>query len=139
MFYMDGEDLVKIKGTIEQWRIIVGRVRSMHLIRDILVVIGELNLWEVEEGQIIKCKRLEEEVSCGALAHKPGNDFNIIICNFLMQMLVYSKDYTLLWAVKLDYVLIRLIIIENSLLKGALIFLTDQGSVELAYLGTEIQ
>jgi hypothetical protein len=42
---MDGEDLVKIKGTIEQWRIIVGRVRSLQLIHDILVVIGELNLW----------------------------------------------------------------------------------------------
>ncbi len=46
-----------------------------------------------------------------------------------MQMLVYSKDYTLLWAVKLDYVPIRLIVSENPLLKGALIFLTDQGSV----------
>jgi hypothetical protein len=47
MFYMDGEDLVKIKGNIEQWRIIVGRVRSMHLIHEVLLLIGELNLWEV--------------------------------------------------------------------------------------------
>lgn len=45
---MDGQDLVKIKGTVEQWRIIVGRVRSLYLIKDILIVIGEVNLWEVE-------------------------------------------------------------------------------------------
>jgi hypothetical protein len=48
MYYMDGEDLVMIKGTVEQWRIIVGRVRSLFLISDILIVIGELNLWEVD-------------------------------------------------------------------------------------------
>lgn len=56
-----------------------------------------------------------------------------------MQMLIYSRDYALLWAVKLDYVPIRLIISEKSPLKGAMVFLTDQGSLEISYLGTEIQ
>lgn len=93
------------------------------------MIIGELNLWEVDEGKIIKTKRLEEEVSCGALAFKPNQEFNIVICNFMMQMMIYSQDYTLLWAVKLDYVPIRLIISEHDLFKGTMVFLTDQGSV----------
>ncbi len=86
-------------------------------------------MWEVDEGKIVKCKRLEEEVSCGALAFKANLDFNIIVCNFLMQMLIYSRDYALLWAVKMDYVPIRIIVSENSLLKGVILMLTDQGSI----------
>lgn len=59
MYYMDGEDLVRTKGNIEQWRIVVGRVRRLfQLKQDILVVIGEFQLWEVVEGRIVKCKHL---------------------------------------------------------------------------------
>ena len=68
-------------------------------------------------------------MSCAAIAHRVSHWFNIIVCNFLMQMLVYSSDYKLLWAVKLDYVPIKIIVSEFELLKGAMILLTDQSSV----------
>lgn len=59
MYYMDGEDLVRTKGDIEQWRIVVGRVRRLFIVREgVVVVIGEYQLWEVGEGKIVKCKHL---------------------------------------------------------------------------------
>lgn len=136
---MDGEDLVKARGSIEQWRITLGRTRALFPVGQVLVVVGESDLWEVEEGKICKSKRLEEEVSCAVLAHKQDRDFNILLCNFLMQMLLYSKDYCLLWAVKLDYVVISLFIPTEVPLKGAIIILTDQGSLEVTFAGTELQ
>lgn len=57
----------------------------------------------------------------------------------MTQMLIYSRDYALLWAVKLDYVPINVIVSDSVYLKGALIMLTDQGTVEVTCLGTEVQ
>lgn len=54
----------------------------------------------------------------------------------MTQMLIYSRDYALLWAVKLDYVPINAIVSDSVYLKGALIMLTDQGTVEVTCLGT---
>jgi len=45
---MDGEDLVKITGAIEQWRIIVGRVRWLFFVKEVVIVVGEMDLWEVD-------------------------------------------------------------------------------------------
>lgn len=57
----------------------------------------------------------------------------------MTQMLIYSRDYALLWAVKLDYVPINVVVSDSVYLRGALIMLTDQGTVEVACLGTEVQ
>lgn len=57
----------------------------------------------------------------------------------MTQMLIYSRDYALLWAVKLDYVPINIMVSDSQNLKGALIMLTDQGTAEVTYLGTEVQ
>jgi hypothetical protein len=72
MYYMDGEDLVLNRGGVEQWRVVVGRVRGVFGVGDVgslydknnnkshnsnsnnnnnnnsaivLVIIGEMNLW----------------------------------------------------------------------------------------------
>lgn len=63
---MDGEDLVLNRGGVEQWRVVVGRVRGVFGVGDVgsfydknnkktynsnnnsaivLVIIGEMNLW----------------------------------------------------------------------------------------------
>lgn len=60
LYYMDGEELVEIDGSTEQWRIIVGRTRQLYAFMDTVVVIGEKALWEVSQAKVIKTKLFEE-------------------------------------------------------------------------------
>lgn len=45
IYFVDGEELVEIEGSTEQWRIIVGRIRQLFVFVDTIVVIGERALW----------------------------------------------------------------------------------------------
>ena len=40
MYYSDGEELVLVQGNNEQWRIIVGAIRNLHLWNNTVIVIG---------------------------------------------------------------------------------------------------
>ena len=42
---------------------------------------------------------MEEEISFGRVIDK-GADYNIIVANFVNQILIYSSSFTLLWAIK---------------------------------------
>jgi hypothetical protein len=44
----------------------------------------------------------------------------------------------LLWAIKLDYVPIRVHICQHKDIKGMLVLLSDEGSLELGYSGVEV-
>jgi hypothetical protein len=95
-------------------------------------------VWEVENAKIVKTKVMEDEISCGAIAFAGANRFNIVVANFSGQLFVYSANYELLWAVKLDYVPIALIICQHQNIKGMMILLSDEGTLELAYSGVDI-
>jgi hypothetical protein len=99
IYYADGEELVMMQNSAEQWRIIVGPMRSIHLFQECVVVIGDNALWEVSESHIRKTKAMEEEISCGTVVEKAGG-FNILVANFSHQILVYSSNYELLWAIR---------------------------------------
>lgn len=45
IYFMDGEELVEIDGSTEQWRVIVGRVRQLFVLGETVIVIGERALW----------------------------------------------------------------------------------------------
>lgn len=113
IYFVDGEELVEIEGTTEQWRIIVGRVRQLFVFLDTVVVIGERALWEVSNAKIIKTKVMEEDISCGAIAFRNVSAYNILVANFSGQLFVYSSTYELLWAIKLDYVPLRVVVCEH--------------------------
>ena len=40
MYYSDGEELVLVQGNNEQWRIIVGAIRNLHLWNNTVIIIG---------------------------------------------------------------------------------------------------
>jgi hypothetical protein len=92
---------------------------------DTIVVIGERALWEVNNAKIIKTKVMEEDISCGAIAFRNLNAYNILVANFSGQLFIYSSSYELLWALKLDYVPLRVIVCEHEEIKGALVILSE--------------
>jgi hypothetical protein len=51
--------------------------------------------------------------------------YNIIVANFSGQLFIYSSNYELLWALKLDYVPLRIIVCEHEEIKGALTILSE--------------
>ena len=53
---------------------------------------------------------MEEDISCGAIAFRNVSAYNILVTNFSGQLFVYSSNYELLWAIKLDYVPLRVIV-----------------------------
>ena len=87
-------------------------MRNIHLYDDIVVVIGENALWEVSQASILKTKVLEEEISYGTVIPKVDN-YNIIIANFQNQLFIYNHEYTLLWAVKLDSIVLKVCIFQQ--------------------------
>lgn len=138
LYFMDGEELVEMEGCTEQWRIILGRVRQLFVIAETVVAIGERALWEVAEAKIVKTKMMEEEISYGAIAFCNSHTYNIIVANFSGQLFVYSSDYELLWAVKLDYVPVKVIVCQHPSIKGMMVLLSDEGGLELAYSGVDV-
>jgi hypothetical protein len=74
-------------------------MRSIYILGEQVVVIGDNALWEIRESQITKTKVLEDDISCGTVLPKT-NDFNIIIANFSHQIFIYTSSYLLLWAMK---------------------------------------
>lgn len=130
-----------MEGDNEQWRIIVGRVRQLFVISSTVIVIGERALWEVNQAKIIKTKVMEDDISCGALSFKTSkyqNNYNILVANISAQLFVYSSDYELLWAIKLQYIPIKLIICQNADLHGLLVLLSDEGCLQVGYSGVEV-
>lgn len=51
-------------------------------------------------------------------------------------MFIYTNEFRLIWAVKVDEVPIKISICKSPTLKGALALLGEDGSISLAYLGT---
>ena len=100
-----------VQGSIEQWRITVGPMRNLHLFDDMVIVIGENALWEVNNAKILKTKVLEDDISYGTIIDK-HDDYNVMIANFQYQLLIYSSEYVLLWAVKLDSIALRICIFK---------------------------
>ena len=64
-------------------------------------------------------------MSCGAISLCTGSRFNILVANFSGQLFVYSSNYELLWAVKLEYVPIKVIVSQHHSLRGILVLLSD--------------
>ena len=105
----------------------MGRARQLFAFVDTVLVVGEKAIWEVSQARIIKTKVVEEEISCGAIAflnHSPST-YNILIANFTAQLFLYSSSYQLLWAIKLDYVPLKLLVCQHPELKGMLVLLSE--------------
>ena len=81
---------------------------------------------------------MEDEISCGAITFTKGNGYNILVANFSGQLFVYSSNYELLWAVKLEYVPIKVVVCQHNIAKGMMILLSDEGCLELAYSGVDV-
>lgn len=43
--------------------------------------------------------------------------------------MVYSSNYELLWAMKLDYVPIKVLVCQHSDIRGMMVLLSDEGSL----------
>ena len=89
----------------------------------------------MSHAKVIKTKVMEEDISAGAIAFK-GNEYNILIANFTNQLFIYSSNYELLWAIKLDSTPIRIFVCEHEEIRGALAILTEEGSLSVSYTGT---
>ena len=125
LYFMDGQELIELQGNNQQWRIILGRVRQLFVMSDTIIAIGQRALWEVQDGKIIKTKMMEEQISCGTITFSKGSSYNILIANFSGQIFVYSSSYELLWAVKLQYVPIKVVVCQHQIVKGMLVLLSD--------------
>ena len=60
------------------------------------------------------------------------------MANFSGQLFVYSSNYELLWAVKLEYVPIRVLVCQHASIRGMMVLLSDDGCMELAYSGVDV-
>ena len=137
MYYVDGEELVLVKGSIEQWRIIVGPMRHLHLLEDMVVVIGDYAVWEVSDATIHQTKVFDDAISYGTIIEKESN-YNLIVATFQSHLFIYTSEYQLLWAVKLEYVALKIVVFQDKMLKGALGILSDYGTFDVCYLGSEM-
>ena len=45
IYYADGEELVMLQNSAQQWRIIVGPMRNIYVFGEQIVVIGDHALW----------------------------------------------------------------------------------------------
>lgn len=48
IIHSDGEELVLVENSSEQWRIILGPIRNIFTISDLIIVVGDNNIWEIE-------------------------------------------------------------------------------------------
>ena len=55
-----------------------------------------------------------------------------------MQIMIYTRNYTLIWAIKCENVPIKFLVYDHPELRGALAILSEEGVVEISYGGTEI-
>ncbi len=126
-YYADQEELVKVHEANEQWRIMLGPIRFIYAIWEKVVVIGEQALWEVEEGTITQSKSLDVEVSYGFCNVLPFEKYNIILATFNKLILFYTRDYELIWAIKMETVVLKMSMIEQPSIRGLLTILTEEG------------
>ena len=122
-YYSDGEELVYFMNSVEQWRIVVGPIRQIFSLENSVVVLGDNAIWDVADARINKTKVLEDDVSCGTIIPKKVDEYNILVGNFSNQVLVYDQNYTLIWAVKMEEVPLKICLLEQRSLKGALCIL----------------
>lgn len=78
---------------------------------------------------------MEEDISCGTVITKE-NGFNIMVANFANQILIYTNNYELIWAMKADEVPVRICIFASKELFGALAILGEEGTLSISYLGS---
>lgn len=69
---------------------------------------------------------------------KDFSSYNILVAKFNLQLLIYSSQYELLWAVRLDSVAIKVIVCRHEDIKGVITILSDDGTLQLGYTGTEM-
>ena len=68
---------------------------------------------------------MEEDISCGAIAFRNASTYNILLANFSGLFFIYSSNYELLWAIKLEYVPLRIIVHEHEEIRGMLAILSE--------------
>lgn len=47
LYYADGEELVMVRNSVEQWRIIVGPMRNLYIWKHLVIALGENALWSI--------------------------------------------------------------------------------------------
>lgn len=52
--------------------------------------------------------------------------------------MIYTRNYTLIWAIKCESTPIKFLVFNQSDFRGALAILSEEGNVEISYGGTEI-
>ena len=81
---------------------------------------------------------MDDDVSSALVIRKSQFEYNILVGNFSYQILVYDQNYTLLWAVKMEEVPLKICLFENKKLNGALCILGDNGTVSVSFLGSDL-
>ena len=39
-----------VEGTIEQWRLIVGMIRQLYVVQNMVIAVGDKAIWEIQEA-----------------------------------------------------------------------------------------
>lgn len=141
LYYMDGEELVMINASIEQWRVVLGECQRIHIYTpnytDEVVCIGSNCYWIIDDNStIVETKHIENEISCSMLVEVPNaGSFNIFLGTFSQHVLIYNRG-KLLWAAKCHAVPISIqtLVVEEK--KGFLAMLFEGGGLDVSYLGT---
>lgn len=87
------------------------------------MVVGENGLWAVEDSCVARTKVFDEDIACGVVVDR-GGTYNVLVANFSNQMFVYSREYELLWAIKVEEVPVRVCVFGHQAFSGALAILT---------------
>lgn len=78
----------------------------------------------MSDAKILKTKVMEEDIACGTITFRNVTSYNIMVANFNGLLFIYSSDYELLWAIKLDYVPLKIIVHDHENIKGMLTILS---------------
>lgn len=141
LYYMDGEELVMVNSSIEQWRVILGEASAIHLHspswEDEIVCVGTDTYWVVDESStIVESKHIENEISCSMIV-PAGEGYNLVLGTFSEHVFIYHKS-KLIWAAKCHFVPIAIRTAQVAGKKGFLVLLSDNGQLEVCHLGTDI-
>ena len=53
-----------------------------------------------------------------------------------MQILIYTRNFKLIWAVKCEATPLRFVIFNDPEMKGAMAILSEEGTLDICYAGT---
>jgi hypothetical protein len=131
-----------VNASTEQWRVVLGDTQFIHVYTpnytDEIVCIGTNCYWVVDDNStIIESKHIENEISSSRLVELPTGGYNILLGTFSQHIYIYNKS-KLIWAAKCHFTPITIEAIQVEDKPGFLVLLSETGTLEVCYLGTDV-